>query len=405
MRVTFYPMRTLRRRAADTLFLRVPFLRATLVLPATLGFLLALAPIGFADEREAQLAQVRARLQTLRNELDTTKGRRDTVREEVHGLERKIGALMNELRETEKRLKLDERQLKTLREQAGDARRRLDTQRDGLARQVRAQYIAGRQEPLKLLLTQRDPDVASRMLIYYDYIHRARMERIREIETALLDSRAVETRVQSKQQELLALRDTQQNRKSELQASRARRSELLASLDRRVATQSREIDTLREDEVRLARLLREIKTTYAEIPLPSDVGGAFGTLKGKLALPANGRLVAHYGDPKSVGNLKWRGLFLAAAEGTPVRAVFRGRVAYADWLRGFGLLLILEHGDGYMTLYGHNQSLHKQAGESVEVGETIGRVGATGDAPQAGLYFEVRHNGEPRDPLLWCRIR
>lgn len=380
-------------------------IRATAVRPLALACLLVLATAGVGDEHEAQLAQVRARLQTLQTELNTTKGRRDTVREEVHGLERKIGALMNDLRETEKRLRLDERQLKTLRERAAGARRRLDAQREGLERQIHAQYAMGRREQIKLLFNQRDPEVASRTLIYYRYIHRARLERMESIQTALTDSRAVERRVQAKQQELLALRAMQQDRKSELEASRARRGELLASLDRRVATQSREIDVLREDEARLARLLREIKSAYAEIPLPSDVRGAFGTLKGKLALPATGRLVAHYGDPKSVGNLKWRGLFLAAAEGTPVRAVFRGRIAYADWLRGFGLLLILEHGDGYMTLYGHNQSLQKQAGEWVEVGETIARVGNTGDAPQAGLYFEIRHNGEPRDPLLWCRIR
>jgi septal ring factor EnvC (AmiA/AmiB activator) len=243
------------------------------------------------------------------------------------------------------------------------------------------------------------------MLTYYRYIHRARLERIESIQTALSDSRAVEKRVQAKQQELLGLRETQQNRKSELEASRGRRGELLASLDRRVATQSREIETLRENEARLARLLQEINSAYAEIPLPSHVKGAFGTLKGKLALPAKGKLTARYGDPKPIGNLKWRGVFLAAEDAAAVRAVARGRVAYADWLRGFGLLLILEHGDGYMTLYGHNQSLSKQAGEWVEAGETIARVGNTGDAPQSGLYFEIRHNGEPRDPLLWCRAR
>ena len=198
---------------------------------------------------------------------------------------------------------------------------------------------------------------------------------------------------------------TQQQTKTELEGNRARRAQLLASLDRRVSTQSRELERLREDETRLTRLVQEIKTAYAELPLPSDVKGAFGTLKGKLALPAKGRLAARFGEPKSVGNLKWRGVLVDAADGSAVRAVARGRVAYADWLRGFGLLLILEHGDGYMTLYGHNQSLQKQAGEWLEAGEVIARVGNTGDAPQAGLYFEVRQNGEPRDPLLWCRVR
>jgi len=358
-----------------------------------------------ADDRDTQLARVRERLQTLQTELNTTKGQRTGVREEIHGLERKIGTLLNQQRETERRLKTEEQRLKDLRQQAATAHRRLDTQRDALAHQLRAQYASGRQEQLKLLLNQQDAVVASRMLTYYGYVHRARLERIGSIQTALVAAQTVEKRVQTKQQELLLLRETQATRKTELETSRARRGELLASLDRRVALQAGEIEHLREDEVRLARLLEGIKTAYAEVAFPSDIKGAFGTLKGKLALPTKGRVLAHFGDPKSIGNLKWRGLFVAANEGAPVRAVSRGRVAYADWLRGFGLLLILEHGDGYMTLYGHNQSLMKQAGESVDAGEVIAQIGNTGDAPQPGLYFEVRHNGEPRDPLLWCRAR
>jgi len=375
-----------------------------LLAPAALCLLLYVTA-SVADEHEAQLARVRARLQSLQTELNATKGKRDAVREEINGLERKIGTLLNEQRGTERRLQTEEQRMKTLREQASSARRRLEANRDGLARQVRAQYVAGRQEHLKLLLNQQDPAAAARMLTYYHYLHRARLERISSTRTALTDLSAVEKRVETKQQELLALRETQLSRKTELEASRARRGELLASLDRRVNAQSQELDHLREDQARLTRLVDEIKVAYAEVPFPTDIKGAFGTLRGKLPLPAKGRLLARYGDPKAVGNLKWRGLFVGAEEGATVRAVSRGRVAYADWLRGFGLLLILDHGDGYMTLYGHNQSLTKQAGEWVEAGDVVARIGNTGDTPQAGLYFEIRHNGEPRDPLLWCRTR
>lgn len=348
---------------------------------------------------------MRAKLQSLQADLNTTKVRREAVREEISGTERQIGAALNQLRDTERRLGVEERQLRALREQQATQRQRLATQRDGLARQVRAQYAAGRQEQLKLLLNQQDPQAAARVLTYYRYLHRARAERIDSIRGTLGELREIEARTTQQQQALQELRDTQARAKSGLEANRARRGMLLASLDRRVSAQAREIDHLREDEARLTRLLQEITTAYAEVPLPRDIKGAFGTLKGKLALPARGRLAARYGEPKPVGNLKWRGLFLSADEGTPVRAVARGRVAYADWLRGFGLLLILEHGDGYMTLYGHNQSLSKQAGEWAEAGETVARIGNTGDAPQSGLYFEIRHNGEPRDPLLWCRPR
>jgi septal ring factor EnvC (AmiA/AmiB activator) len=381
--------------------------------PARLRFaavVLVLLPLlaSGADAREEQLARVRARLQSLQSELNLTRNQRDAVREEISGLERQIGAALNQLRDTERQLKREEKRLRALHEDAAQQRKQLDRQRDGLARQVRAQYAAGRQEQLKLLLTQQDPALAARVLTYYRYLHRARAERIVALQSGLTELRETETQLETKQRELQSLRETQRRAKNELDSSRARRGVLLASLDRRAGAQARELERLREDETRLTRLLQEITTAYAELPLPRDVRdvrGPFGTLKGKLTLPAKGRLTARYGEPKAVGNLKWRGVFLAAEDATAVRAVARGRVAYADWLRGFGLLLILEHGDGYMTLYGHNQSLIKQAGEWADAGETIARVGNTGDAPQSGLYFEIRHNGEPRDPLLWCRLR
>jgi septal ring factor EnvC (AmiA/AmiB activator) len=376
-------------------------------LAAFSGALLAclLLPAVGADDRDAELARVRARLQTLQAELNVTRTRRDSVREQIDDLERGIAQSLTRLRVTEKQLRLEEQRLRTLRERAGAQRQQLEAQRESLARQVRAQYAAGRQEQIKLLLNQQDPGTAARVLTYYRYVHQARAERIGSIQTALAELAETEAQVRDKQEQLAALRETEQRTTSQLEADRRRRGVLLASLDRKVASQSQELERLREDEARLTRLLKEVASAYAEIPLPRTIKGAFGTLRGKLALPAQGRLSARFGDAKPVGNLKWRGLLLTAAEGAPVRAVARGRVAYADWLRGFGLLLILEHGDGYMTLYGHNQSLHKQAGEWAEAGETIARVGTTGDAPQAGLYFEIRHHGEPRDPLLWCRLR
>ena len=139
-------------------------------------------------------------------------------------------------------------------------------------------------------------------------------------------------------------------------------------------------------------------------PFPS-LDGRFADYKGKLPLPVKGTISARYGAPRNTGELKWRGIFLSAPEGRNVVSVFRGRVAYADWLRGFGLLMVVEHGDGYMTLYGHNQSLYKEAGDWVEAGQTIASIGNTGGPSETGLYFEIRHDGEPRNPLDWCKIR
>jgi septal ring factor EnvC (AmiA/AmiB activator) len=155
----------------------------------------------------------------------------------------------------------------------------------------------------------------------------------------------------------------------------------------------------------MTRLVRELHTALTRAPTPEPpVGKASVDKGGRWRLPVQGRLIARFGSPKEIGDLRWRGIFLATPEGQEVKAVTRGRVAYADWLRGFGLLVVLDHGGGLMTLYGHNQSLYKGVGDRVEAGEAIAASGNTGGPAQPGLYFEIREYGEPRNPLDWCRL-
>jgi septal ring factor EnvC (AmiA/AmiB activator) len=328
------------------------------------------------------------------------------VREEVRDLERRIGGLLQSSRQTEARQRRNETKLQTLRARAAHERGGLETQRQQLRRQIRASYVMGRQEYPKMLLNQENPAGVARVLTYYQYLNRARAERITDIQASLSRIEALERQIREQSQELEALRATQQEQKTTLEISRARRSELLASLSHEVRGHSQEIERLHADEKRLEQLIEELKTVLPETtPLPPGGEKHFARLRGRLPLPARGRIIARYGAQKNVGNLKWRGLFIAGHEGQNVIAVFRGRVVFADWLRGFGLLLILDHGDGYMTLYGHNQSLHRGVGDRVETGETIASLGNTGDVAQPGLYFEIRQNGDPRDPLIWCKAR
>jgi len=187
-----------------------------------------------------------------------------------------------------------------------------------------------------------------------------------------------------------------------MEADQARRRRLLATLDREVSDRAQAIERLKQDEARLQRLLQQLEQVLPPLPGDFPKDGRFADQRGRLPLPVVGHIRATFGEPKKVGTLKWRGVLVDSPAGSDVRAVFRGRVAYADWLRGFGLLLILDHGNGYMTLYGHNQGLYKEVGEWVEGGEIIAAVGATGDTTYPGVYFEVRQNGKPRDPLQWC---
>ncbi len=357
------------------------------------------------DQDETRLQQLRARIQTLQQKLNETLGRRDNVRDEVRDLEKRIGNLLNELRQTDTQLQTDEKKLKNFKSRAALERRALEMQRQQLGKQIYTAYVSGRQEYSKMLLNQQDPAKVSRVLTYYQYLNQSRMERIESTQLSLSQLNTLEQQIQKHSQQLEALYATQREQKAAWEVSHKRRGELLASLNREARGQGQEIERLRTDEKRLEQLLEELKTVLPEIaPLPRGAAH-FAQWRGRLPLPTKGSIVARYGAQKNLGQLKWRGLLIAGREGQNVVSVFQGRVVYADWLRGFGLLLILEHGDGYMTLYGHNQSLHKGVGDRVEAGETIASLGNTGDALQPGLYFEIRQNGEPRDPLIWCKAR
>lgn len=352
---------------------------------------------------EAQRQKLRDRIQTLQESLDDTRGRRDTVHEEVRDLERRIGGLLRTLRDLDARVRADDRKLGQLQDRARHERQNLGLHKITLERQVRAAYMLGQQEYSKMLLNQQDPASVARVLTYYQYLNRARTERIGTIKSSLTRLNAFEDDIREHSRALTALRQDQQQKKEMLQTARARRSGLLVSLNRQVRGQTQEIERLHADEKRLGQLLNELNTVLPDAPLPR--GARLADMRGRLPLPTKGRVVARYGEQMNIGHLKWRGLFIAGREGQDVISVSRGRVAYADWLRGFGLLLILDHGDGYMTLYGHNQSLLKEVGDWVDAGAVIASLGSTGDAPQPGLYFEIRYRGEPRDPMIWCRAR
>lgn len=246
----------------------------------------------------------------------------------------------------------------------------------------------------------------TRVLTYYRYLSEARAAEISRLDASLARLARLEREIDAHTQALAALEGRQREQAKALDAERGERARLLAGLSQETRTRAQALEELRGDQARLERLLGELRAPPMVAPqpiAPADRGARFAALKGRLPLPARGQVVARFGQPKATGQVRWRGIFLAANEGETVLAPARGRVVYADWLRGFGLLLILDHGDGYMTLYAHNQSLARSLGDWVEAGEPLATIGNTGDAPRMGLYFEIRHHGEPSDPLQWCR--
>lgn len=367
-------------------------------------FLLAASTPLFAERNnDEQLRALRTRIDALQTELNEMRGAQAEARAQLRESERRLGKQLKTLRDTEARAKSEGVRLAGLQTQRRRARAELVTRRQELDQAVRAAYVLGKQDYLKLLLSQDDPTRLSRILTYYRYHAQARAARIQGLDTSLARLNVLEKQINERVQELAVLRAQQLQQREALQATRAERRQLLTQLNEQVRDRSQEIERLKQDEERIARLVRALRDEIARTPAPEPKIDKPSS-RARWRMPVQGRITARFGAPKQVGDLRWRGIFLATPEGQEVKAVTRGRVVYADWLRGFGLLLVVDHGSGIMTLYGHNQSLYKAVGDRVEAGETLAVSGNTGGPEQPGLYFEIREHGEPRNPLDWCRL-
>jgi len=355
-----------------------------------------------ANQSEEQLRALRTRIEALQTDLNETRGERNEARVQLRTTERRLGSQFKSLRDTEAQQKSASARLSALQSARSRSRAELDTRRHDLEQAVRAAYLLGQHDTLKLLLSQDDPARVSRTFAYYRYFTQARAARIEGLESTLRRIDILEKQITERVAELDTLRARQLEQKNSLNTTRVEHRALLAQLNAQLRDRSREVERLKHDEDRMARLVRGLRAALDASPAVPPP--AAGTPTKGWRLPVQGRIVARFGDSKQVGDLRWRGLFLAVPEGQAVKAVARGRVAYADWLRGFGLLLILDHGGGLMSLYGHNQSLYKGIGDPVETGEAIAASGNTGGPPQPGLYFEMRAHGEPRNPLDWCKL-
>ncbi|HEY0719995.1 MAG TPA: peptidoglycan DD-metalloendopeptidase family protein [Gammaproteobacteria bacterium] len=367
---------------------------------------LATAPLTPAatprQNKEIELKQLRSRIDTLRGDLNRVRSRYDAMRNELRDLEESIATLRRNIAELDDQLAKQAGQLRTLERKQRRIEGKLDEQRDHLARQLRAAYAAGRQEYVKILLNQEDPAAVGRVVTYYDYLHRARFERISAINASLDELTTVKAEMAAETEQLQQLRDKSAAQQWELEASRGKRTSLLGRLKNEISSKDQQLVRLSADEKELQTLISALSRALEDIP-PDSEGKAFSTLKGKLGWPVRGPFLANYGSKRNVGSLAWQGVLIGASEGQQVRAISHGRVAFAEWLRGYGLLLIIDHGDGYMSLYGHNQTLYKGVGDWVKGGEVVAAVGSSGGQERNALYFEIRHNGKPANPGQWCR--
>lgn len=351
----------------------------------------------------AQLDALRSQIQTLEKQITENLGERDSAQLALRKIERQIGELAREARTLEAEQASAARKLSGLRDQHTAMAKERVRQIEWLARTARASYMSGRQETLKLLLNQEQPDRIARLLKYQDYFQSARAERVSSLNQELKALLDMATRVEQARDELLKRQQAVTDQQQRLNDARKQRADTLASLNRSLNSSQQRLDGLRGDEKRLAKLLQEMQQTLNDIPA-NPSGEPFGKLRNKLPWPVKRDLLARFGTTRE-GPVRWNGVLLNASAGTPVRVVHSGRVVYADWLRGYGLLTIVDHGSGYLTLYGYNQSLVREVGEWVSTGDVIAFAGDSGGRDRAGLYFEIRRDGAPVNPDRWCNSR
>lgn len=362
------------------------------------------APV--ADDRvqkERELEQVRLRIQKLRGVIDGDIAQRDSVTARLRDIERLLGSVRHNLKNLRTERESTEARRQALIEQKKQRRIELEKEQRGLAGQLRTAYVNGREERIKLLLNQRDPAVIGRQSVYYSYFTESRVKRIARVEQTLDELSRIEAEVATESTRLAQLEQRRSEELSSLESASRKRREIVASLESRIAASGSRLSDLQRQERSILNLIEELERVLADFPVESQQ--PFSKLKGKLAWPANGPLLGDFGRPRSGQSMKWNGVLIAAERGTLVRAVAHGRVAYSDWLPGLGLLLVVEHGDGYLSLYGHNERLDRAAGDWVDAGEVLAAVGDSGGQSRPALYFEIRHQRQPVNPHPWFAKR
>ena len=355
------------------------------------------------QSRHAELERLRHRIATLQGELNVDRGRYDTLITELRRVERRIGRTGRSIKKLRQQLVEQENKLSRLQQRRAELQNSIVEQRRHLAGQIRAAYAMGRQEYFKILLNQEDPSAVGRTLTYYDYLNKARSRRIENLNSTIDELEQVRHELNSETARLRELRKQREREMREMEASRKERKGVVGRLRSEISSKDQQLNGLIADESELKSLLKALTEALADIPDDPGDHKPFASLKGKLKWPTRGSRLVAYGASRKLGKLRWQGVLIAGKEGQEVHAISHGRVAFADWLRGYGLLLIIDHGDGYMSLYGHNQSLYREVGDWVEKGDAIAAVGNSGGTDRSALYFEIRKDGKPTDPVRWCR--
>lgn len=364
--------------------------------------LAGVGPTAVEARSEAELAQLRQRIATVQKTLERDQAERDQLASGMQAVERSINQIGREVRELRGKVKAQSQRVDELKLEQAQGARELQQRLQALRRQMRAAYIIGRNGQTQMLLNLDDAQKVGRVLVYYDYLQRAQTAAIQAISARSAELETLSERLRGELDSLAATRAQQESALSTLRKERNKRAEVLRQLRERIADESGELKRLQADERSIQNLIESVQEAVIALPPePRYSDQPFATLRGKMPWPARGKLLARYGEPKAGGRLNWNGHWIAAAEGSAVRAVARGRVAYVGWLHRYGLIVLVEHDGGYYSLYGHAQAASVAVGDAIKAGQMLASAGTSGGHEQPGVYFELRKGTQPINPKLW----
>jgi septal ring factor EnvC (AmiA/AmiB activator) len=373
------------------------------VLLATIIYLGLSLSASADNHQQKELKQLKNSISSLEKKLRNQRKEKDTLQQQLETIEREIRDLNKKNRAIGKKITKNENDLSLLRSKKVNLEQRIDNQRSIIAKQIQAAYKTGNEEPVKLLLNQESPEQLSRILKYYDYLLKARSQKIDQFTADIESLKITLSKIQSIKATLTDSRKELEKDQQKLTSNLSKRQNTLNKLSQSLQSNNQQLNQYKKQRDELETVIETVEKAAKAIA-PAQDYPSFVLSKGKLNWPVRGKLKASYGSKRSE-YLRWQGWLISAIEGANVQSIHHGRVVFSDYLRGFGLLVIVDHGDAYMTLYAHNKELLKETGDWVQSGEIVAHAGNTGGLTKTALYFEVRENGKPVNPKTWLSKR
>lgn len=364
--------------------------------------ILLASPVRAEEENSntEKLSAIKEQIDSLQAWLKDARNEHDNLYQSIKASEKSIQELEAQTGTVSKEVKSRETKLVELEKQEAKLKEKINNAQAIIKEHIRASYLLSKQESLKLLLNAEDPSALSRMLNYYDYINRAHSEKINEFNNDIVQLGTLQETMATEKNQLQTQAAALHEKQQVLDKERETRSSLMAELEARINNKGDELKKLLQDRAQLEKIIASVAKTTTTSYVPSSDNSPFASWKGKLPWPLTGKVLHRFGESRVQNKVTWEGLTLGANEGTPVHAVYHGRVVFADQLRGFGLLIIVDHGNNYMSLYAHNQKTLKAVGSDVKSGDEIAISGSS-DSTEPALYFEIRQGGKPQNPSEW----